>query len=122
MFLTSLREYCILFSQIAIVLAIVLIVGCLGILSYCLILTVSRIVQVHLLHTDGYDQLPRPKHLSKFWWPIVGDLSRIQEFYPSQKHLDWTRELGTGVYVYRGLLYKRHLILSDPLAINYILS
>lgn len=80
-----------------------------------------RVIRVRVLLLDAYDALPRPEHTSKYF-PLFGDLPQIRKQQPAEAHIEWERELQSGVYVYRGLFYQPRVIMGDTKAMNHILS
>lgn len=90
--------------------------------AYFLSIAFIRVVQVHILHSERYENVPRPKHSSSFWWPILGDIPDIRQAPPSEAHIRWARELDSDVYVYRALFYMPRLLVADPKALNHVLG
>lgn len=80
-----------------------------------------RWVKLHVLGTDMYSHLPRPARTDR--WPLLtGHLGFIRRTPPVEGHLAFIRELGTRVYVYRGIFYTPRLYIADPKAMLHILS
>ncbi|TKY89109.1 hypothetical protein EX895_001640 [Sporisorium graminicola] len=80
-----------------------------------------RYLALHILGTDMYAHLPRPKRTDK--WPLItGNLGFIRRTPPVDGHLAFQRELGTSVYVYRGIFYSPRLFIADAKAMLHILS
>jgi hypothetical protein len=88
---------------------------------YISLLALKRIIDVKILRTDDYDDLPRPKDNS-WLYPLWGHMGTIRAAKPAEAHLEWIKELGTEVYVYRGSAYAPRLMMADPRAMNYILG
>jgi hypothetical protein len=90
-------------------------------ISYIISKAIYRILSVKVFHNDVYDHLPRPKNLS--WLaPIYGDLGAIREAQPAEQHIQWSRELDSDIYVYRGALFSPRLMMVDARAMNYVLG
>ncbi|SJX64432.1 related to Cytochrome P450 [Sporisorium reilianum f. sp. reilianum] len=82
---------------------------------------VWRYIALHILGTDMYAHFPRPKRTDK--WPLLtGNLGFIRRTPPVESHLAFQRELGTSVYVYRGIFYSPRLFLADAKAMLHMLS
>jgi len=90
-------------------------------MTFLSLLAFKRIVAVHIFRTEDYDKLRRPKNNSWMFF-IFGHLNTVRTARPGQAHLDWIKELGTDVYIYRGAFYSPCLLLADAGAMTYILG
>lgn len=88
---------------------------------YFLSFAFARLVSVHILRSDDYANLPRPRH-GTWTFPVFGDFPAIRKAPPAEAHLEWMQELGTPVYAYRGIFYSPRLLLADPKALGYLLG
>ncbi|KAN0061905.1 hypothetical protein ACQY0O_005900 [Thecaphora frezii] len=92
-----------------------------GLALYLFSLSAYRIFTVWVTKTEVYAHIPRPKHAdNSFLW--YGDFGLIRKLPPAEPHIRWNRELGTSVYVYRGLFYSPRLLLGDVKAMGHVLS
>lgn len=93
----------------------------LSIASYLFLLSLYRFISLHILNTDAYSHFPRPGRTDR--WPLLtGNLGFIRRSPPTEGHLSLVRQLGTRVYVYRGLFYTPRLFIADPRAMLHMLS
>ena len=80
-----------------------------------------RYIKLHILGTDIYSHFPRPGRTDRF--PLLtGNLGFIRRTPPVEGHLRFQQELGTTVYVYRGMFYSPRLFIADAKAMLHILS
>lgn len=80
-----------------------------------------RYVRLHILGNDMYAHFPRPARTDR--WPLLtGNLGLIRKTPPTEGHLKFMRELGTRVYVYRGLFYAPRVFMADTKAMLHMLS
>ncbi|KAJ1024777.1 hypothetical protein NDA16_002817 [Ustilago loliicola] len=93
----------------------------LSIALYLFILSAYHFISLHILGTDAYSNFPRPTRTDR--WPLLtGNLGFIRRSPPTEGHLSFVRQLGTRVYVYRGLFYTPRLFIADPRAMLHMLS
>ncbi|CDR99472.1 hypothetical protein, partial [Sporisorium scitamineum] len=88
---------------------------------YFFSVAVWRYIALHILGTDMYSHFPRPRRTDKY--PLItGNLGFIRRTPPVEAHLAFQRELGTSVYVYRGIFYSPRLFIADAKAMLHMLS
>ncbi|PWY98709.1 cytochrome P450 [Testicularia cyperi] len=93
----------------------------LSLATWLFMLATTRWIRVNILRNDQYSHVPRPAHTGKL--PLLqGDLGLIRKLPPVKAHLQFAKELGTPVFVYRGLFYSPRIFLADPKAMTHLLS
>ncbi|CAO1634831.1 unnamed protein product [Sympodiomycopsis kandeliae] len=82
-----------------------------------------RVLKAHVLHIGPYQHLPAAKLAT--WdrrWPLFGESWLIRESEPAEANMQWSTELKSNVYVYRGFLYSEYVYLGDSKGISHILA
>lgn len=93
----------------------------LGMASALFTLAITRWLKLNVFGIDIYTHVPSPRHSDRLFL-LQGDLGLIRKMPPVQAHLHFAKELGTPVYVYRGLFYSPRLFLADTRAMSHVLS